>query len=124
MFKIYRVLSHHQIMYVLNKAKEKLNEKGINQWEEGWDIDDLRRKCKLGFFYIFYDKGNIIGCYCLEKNKDIKWIEDKEFYYLSLLYVDCLAENQKLKMIFENNGFKYIKDFKNNKYDISIFKKE
>ena len=140
-----------EIYYILNKAKEKLNEKGINQWEEGWDIDDLRRKCKLGFFYIFYDKGNIIGCYCLEKNKDIKWIEDKEFYYLSLLcllpnyqgkglgkiliqsaiensdkilYVDCLAENQKLKMIFENNGFKYIKDFKNNKYDISIFKKE
>ena len=140
-----------EIYYILNKAKEKLNEKGINQWEEGWDIDDLRRKCKLGFFYIFYDKGNIIGCYCLEKNKDIKWIEDKEFYYLSLLcllpnyqgkglgkiliqsaiensdkilYVDCLAENQKLKMIFENNGFKYIKDFRNNKYDISIFKKE
>ena len=52
-----------EIYYVLSKTKEFLNKKGINQWEEGWEIDDLKNKCKNGYFYIFYEKGNIIGCY-------------------------------------------------------------
>jgi len=143
----------YEIYYVLSKAKEKLNKNGIEQWKEGWDINDLKKKCKLGLFYVLYDKGNIIGCYCIEKNANLEWIEnkDKEFTYLSLLclhpdyqgkglgkvliqtaienstkniYLDCWAGNSKLKEFYENNGFKYIKDIKENDYFISIFKKE
>ena len=143
----------YEIYYVLSKAKEKLNKNGIEQWKEGWDINDLKKKCKLGLFYVLYDKGNIIGCYCIEKNANLEWIEnkDKEFTYLSSLcllpdyqrkglgkvliqtaienstkniYLDCWAENSKLKEFYENNGFKYIKDIKENDYFISIFKKE
>ena len=143
----------YEIYYILSKAREKLNKKGIEQWKEGWNIDDLKKKCKLGLFYVFYDKKNIIGCYCIEKNANIEWIEDKdkEFTYLSMLclhpdyqgkgfgkillqsaienstkniYLDCWAGNSKLKMFYENNGFKYIKDTKENDYFISIFKKE
>ena len=143
----------YEIYYVLSKAKEKLNKNGIEQWKEGWDINDLKKKCKLGLFYVLYDKGNIIGCYCIEKNANLEWIEDKdkEFTYLSSLcllpdyqgkglgkvliqtaienstkniYLDCWAGNSKLKEFYENNGFKYIKDIKENDYFISIFKKE
>ena len=143
----------YEIYYVLSKAREKLNKNGIEQWKEGWDINDLKKKCKLGLFYVLYDKGNIIGCYCIEKNANLEWIEnkDKEFTYLSLLclhpdyqgkglgkvliqtaienstkniYLDCWAGNSKLKEFYENNGFKYIKDIKENDYFISIFKKE
>ena len=143
----------YEIYYVLSKAKEKLNKNGIEQWKEGWDINNLKKKCKLGLFYVLYDKGNIIGCYCIEKNANLEWIEnkDKEFTYLSLLclhpdyqgkglgkvliqtaienstkniYLDCWAGNSKLKEFYENNGFKYIKDIKENDYFISIFKKE
>ena len=143
----------YEIYYILSKAREKLNKKGIEQWKEGWNIDDLKKKCKLGLFYVFYDKRNIIGCYCIEKNANIEWIEDKdkEFTYLSMLclhpdyqgkgfgkillqsaienstkniYLDCWAGNSKLKMFYENNGFKYIKDTKENDYFISIFKRE
>ena len=139
-----------EIYYVLNKAKEKLNKKGINQWSEGWEINDLKQKCKRGLFYVMYDNGNIIGCYCIERNPEIKWIEDKDFSYLSLLclepsyqgkglgkvllqsaieisnktlYLDCYSENNKLKAFYENNGFKYIKDIKENTYFISLYKK-
>ena len=143
----------YEIYYILSKAREKLNKKGIEQWKEGWNIDDLKKKCKLGLFYVFYDKKNIIGCYCIEKNANIEWIEDKdkEFTYLSMLclhpdyqgkglgkillqsaienstkniYLDCWAGNSRLKMFYESNGFKYIKDTKENDYFISIFKKE
>ena len=143
----------YEIYYILSKAKEKLNKKGIEQWKEGWDINDIKKKCKLGLFYVFYDKGNIIGCYSIEKNANIEWIEnkDEEYTYLSLLclhpdyqgkglgkvllqsaienstkniYLDCWAGNSKLKMFYESNGFKYIKDTKENDYFISIFKKE
>ena len=140
-----------EIYYILSKAKEKLNEKGINQWSEGWDIEDLKNKFKKGLFYILYNEGNIIGCYHLERNPDIEWIEDKEFTYLSLLcllpnyqgkglgnlliksaienstnivYLDCWSENSKLKMFYTKNGFKYIKDIKEKTYFISVFKKE
>ena len=139
-----------EIYYVLNKAKEKLNKKGINQWSEGWEINDLKQKCKRGLFYVMYDNGNIIGCYCIERNPEIKWIEDKDFSYLSLLclepsyqgkglgkvllqsaieisnktlYLDCYSENNKLKAFYKNNGFKYIKDIKENTYFISLYKK-
>ena len=143
----------YEIYYILSKAKEKLNKKGIEQWKEGWDIDDIKKKCKLGLFYVFYDKGNIIGCYSIEKNANIEWIEnkEKEYTYLSLLcllpdyqgkglgkvllqsafensnkiiFLDCWAGNNKLKTFYESNGFKYIKDTKENDYFISIFKKE
>ena len=143
----------YEIYYILSKAKEKLNKKGIEQWKEGWDINDIKKKCKLGLFYVFYDKGNIIGCYSIEKNANIEWIEnkEKEYTYLSLLcllpdyqgkglgkvllqsafenstkiiYLDCWAGNNKLKKFYESNGFKYIKDTKENDYFISIFKKE
>jgi len=143
----------YEIYYILSKAKEKLNKKGIEQWKEGWDINDIKKKCKLGLFYVFYDKGNIIGCYSIEKNANIEWIEnkEKEYTYLSLLcllpdyqgkglgkvllqsafenstkiiYLDCWAGNNKLKTFYESNGFKYIKDTKENDYFISIFKKE
>ena len=143
----------YEIYYILSKAKEKLNNKGIKQWKEGWDINDIKKRCKLGLFYVFYDKGNIIGCYSIEKNANIEWIEnkDEEYTYLSLLclhpdyqgkglgkvllqsaienstkniYLDCWAGNSKLKMFYESNGFKYIKDIKENDYFISIFKKE
>ena len=143
----------YEIYYILSKAKEKLNNKGIKQWKEGWDINDIKKRCKLGLFYVFYDKGNIIGCYSIEKNANIEWIEnkDEEYTYLSLLclhpdyqgkglgkvllqsaienstkniYLDCWAGNSKLKMFYESNGFKYIKDIKENDYFISIFRKE
>ena len=143
----------YEIYYILSKAKEKLNKKGIEQWKEGWDINDIKKKCKLGLFYVFYDKGNIIGCYSIEKNANIEWIEnkEKEYTYLSLLcllpdyqgkglgkvllqsafensnkiiFLDCWAGNNKLKKFYESNGFKYIKDTKENDYFISIFKKE
>ena len=143
----------YEIYYILSKAKEKLNKKGINQWKEGWDINDLKKRCKLGLFYVLYEKGNIIGCYCIEKKANITWIEDKdkEYTYFSFLclhpdyqgkglgkvliqsafenstknvYLDCWAGNNKLKEFYENNGFKYIKDVKENDYFISIFKKE
>ena len=143
----------YEIYYILSKAKEKLNKKGIEQWKEGWDINDIKKKCKLGLFYVFYDKGNIIGCYSIEKNANIEWIEnkEKEYTYLSLLcllpdyqgkglgkvllqsafensnkiiFLDCWAGNNKLKTFYESNGFKYIKDTKENDYFISIFKKE
>ena len=143
----------YEIYYILSKAKEKLHKKGIEQWKEGWDINDIKKKCKLGLFYVFYDKGNIIGCYSIEKNANIEWIEnkEKEYTYLSLLcllpdyqgkglgkvllqsafenstkiiYLDCWAGNNKLKTFYESNGFKYIKDTKENDYFISIFKKE
>ena len=140
-----------EIYYVLNEAKEELNKKGIEQWKEGWNINDLKRKCKKGLFYVYYYEGNIIGCYCLERNPDIEWIEDKEFTYLSLLcllpdyqgkglgkilvqnafensskivYLDCWAGNNKLKLFYENNGFKYVKDKKEKDYFVSIYKKE
>ena len=140
-----------EIYYVLSKTKEFLNKKGINQWEEGWEIDDLKNKCKKGLFYVFYDKGNIIGCYCVERNPDIEWINDKEFTYLSLLcllpnyqgkglgkimiesaienstkiiYLDCYSKNDKLKKFYQDNGFKYIKDIPEKNYFVSIFKKE
>lgn len=141
----------YEIYYVLNKAKEELNRKGIEQWKEGWDINDLKQKCKKGLFYVYYCERNIIGCYCLEKNPDIEWIEDKDFTYLSLLcllpdyqgkglgkiliqnaiensskiiYLDCWAGNDKLKTFYKSNGFNYLKDVKEKDYFISIFKKE
>lgn len=141
-----------EIYYILDKAREKLNKKGINQWSEGWDINNLKQKCKMGCFYVLYnEKGNIIGCYCIEKNPNIEWIEDKEFTYLSsiclhpdyqgkgigkkliesslenstqIVYLDCWSENNKLKSFYKDNGFKYIKDIKEKEYFISIFKKE
>ena len=140
-----------EIYYVLNKAKEKLNKKGIKQWEEGWEIDELKNKCKKGLFYVLYDKGNIIGCYCIERNPGIEWIKDKEYTYLSslcllpnyqgkglgkiliesaienstkIIYLDCFSENDKLKSFYQNNGFKYIKDIPEKNYFVSIFKKE
>ena len=136
---------------MLSKTKEFLNKKGIKQWEEGWEIDDLKNKCKNGYFYVFYDKGNIIGCYCIERNPGIEWIKDKEYTYLSslcllplyqgkglgkiliesaienstkIIYLDCFSENDKLKSFYQNNGFKYIKDIPEKNYFVSIFKKE
>ena len=37
-----------EIYYILDKAREKLKKKGINQWSEGWDINNLKQKCKMG----------------------------------------------------------------------------
>ena len=86
-----------EIYYILDKAREKLNKKGINQWSEGWDINNLKQKCKMGCFYVLYnEKGNIIGCYCIEKNPNIEWIEDKEFTYLSSI---CLHPDYQGKGI-------------------------
>ena len=140
-----------EIYHVLNKAKEELNKKGIDQWKEGFDINDLKQKCKKGLFYVYYNEGNIIGCYCLERNPDIKWIEEKEFTYLSFLcllpnyqgkklgkilienaienssknlYLDCWNGNTKLKFFYESNGFKYLKDKKKKDYFVSVYKKE
>ena len=140
-----------EIYYVLNKAKEELNKKGIDQWKEGFDINDLKQKFKKGLFYVYYNEGNIIGCYCLERNPDIKWIEEKEFTYLSFLcllpnyqgkklgkilienaienssknlYLDCWNGNNKLKFFYESNGFKYLKDIKEKDYFVSVYKKE
>ena len=106
----------------------------------------------MGCFYVLYnEKGNTIGCYCIEKNPNIEWIEDKELTYLSsiclhpdyqgkgigkkliesslenstqIVYLDCWSENNKLKSFYKDNGFKYIKDIKEKEYFISIFKKE
>ena len=105
-----------------------------------------------GCFYVLYDeKENIIGCFCIEKNINIEWIEDKEFTYISSvclhpdyqgkglgkkliqnaienssnnIYLDCWSGNNKLKSFYEENGFKYIKDIKENTYYISVFKRE
>ena len=139
-----------EIYYVLNEAKEELNKKGIEQWKEGWNINDLKRKCKNGLFYVYYYEGNIIGCYCLERNPDIEWVEDKEFTYLSslcllpnyqgkgfgkiliqsaiensskIIYLDFWKGNDKLKFFYESNGFKYLKDMKEKDYFVSIYKK-
>ena len=35
-----------EIYYILDKARIKLNKKGINQWSEGWDINDLKKNAK------------------------------------------------------------------------------
>ena len=141
-----------EIYYILDKARENLNKKGIKQWNEGWDINDLKKKCKKGCFYVLYEeKGDIIGCYCIEKNINIEWIEDKDYTYIStvclhpdyqgkglgkkliqsaiensskIIYLDCWSENNKLKTFYEENGFKYLKDVKENNYYISIFQKE
>jgi len=143
-----------EIYYILDKAREKLNKKGIKQWSEGWDINDLKQKCKMKCFYVLYDeRGNIIGCYCIEKNIGIEWIEDKDkdYTYISsvclhpnyqgkglgkkliqnaiensskIVYLDCWSGNNKLKAFYIDNGFKYVKDYKENTYYISIFKKE
>ena len=112
----------------------------------------MKQKCKIGYFYVLYDeKENIIGCYCIEKNPNIKWIEEKECTYLShiclhpdyqgkglgkklvqsaienssnIIYLDCWSKNNKLKSFYEENGFKYMKDIKEKSYYVSIFKKE
>ena len=57
----------------------------------------MKQKCKMGCFYVLYnEKGNIIGCYCIEKNPNIEWIEDKEFTYLSSI---CLHPDYQGKGI-------------------------
>lgn len=38
------------------------------------------------------------------------------------LYLDCWAENEKLKSFYQNNGFDYIGDFPEEDYFISVFK--
>lgn len=40
------------------------------------------------------------------------------------LYLDCWAGNEKLKDFYKQNGFIYIGDFREEDYDISIFKNE
>ena len=150
-FKIAKESEAFEIYYILNIAKEKLKEKGIKQWNNGFDINEIKLKCKMGCFNVIYDKGNIIGCYCIEKNINIEWVEEKQFSYLSficlhpdyqgkgfgkkiiksalenssnIVYLNCLSDNTKLKTFFSDNGFKYIKDIREKEYSISIFKKE
>lgn len=105
----------------------------------------------MGNIYILLNEGNIIGCFCIEKNLDISWIEEDNASYLSMVclhpdyqgkglgkhlikyaleistkivYLDCWSGNDKLKSFYIENGFKYLKDIKENTYMISIFKKE
>lgn len=149
-FKIAKESDAFEIYYILNKAKEKLKEKGIKQWINGFDINEIKLKCKMGNFYVLYDKGNIVGCYCIEKNVNIEWIKDKEFSYISFIcllpdyqgkgfgkkliqsaldnssknvYLDILSENNKLKTFFTENGFTNIKNIQEKEYSISIYKK-
>ena len=149
-FKIAKESDSFEIYYILNKTKEKLKEKGIKQWINGFDINEIKLKCKMGNFYVLYNKGNIIGCYCIEKNVNIEWIKDKDFSYLSFIcllpdyhgkglgkkliqsalnnssknvYLDFLSENIKLKTFFTENGFTNIKNIQEKDYSISIFKK-
>ena len=140
-----------EIYYILDKAREKLKKMGINQWAEGWDINEIKQKCKNGCFYVMYDKRDIIGCYCIEKNTNIDIVEEKEFTYISLIclfpnyqgkgigkkllqsaiqnstkivYIDCISGNNKLKSFFIENGFKCVKDIHKKEVLISLFKKE
>ena len=142
-----------KIYYVLNKARDKLQHKGINQWSEGWEIDDIINQCKESKYYVMKDKNRIIGCYLLDNDYDAQWFKDlgKDSVYLSsicllpeyqskgigkeliesavinsqknTLYLDCWSGNNKLKDFYKDNGFEYVKDYPENDYTISIFKK-
>ena len=67
-----------EIYYVLNKAKEDLNKKGIMQWKEGWNIEDIKKKCNNNNFYVLREKNRIIGCFSLENDYDSEWFKEKK----------------------------------------------
>ena len=143
----------YEIYYILSKAREKLERKGIKQWSEGWDIEEIIKKCNQSKFYVMKDKNRIIGCYVLDPDYDSPWFKQlkTDSIYLSTIcllpeyqgkgigkeliqtaisssqnktiYLDCWNGNDKLKEIYKQNGFEYVEDVPENDYQISIFKK-
>ena len=141
----------YEIYYVLSKAKEKLNKSCNKQCEEGLDIKSIKQRCKEGFYYVYRENKEIVGCFCIQRNIPIDWVEEKEYTYLSslcllpeyqgrglgkmllkaaidnstkVIYLNCWNGADELKEFYTKNGFKYVRDEKENDYYISIFKKE
>ncbi|MTI67822.1 MAG: GNAT family N-acetyltransferase [Firmicutes bacterium] len=141
-----------KIIEILNNTTLNLHKKGIKQWSYPWSKDGILKDIKKGYIYILkYDGEEIatfsikdINYYVIEMDSYNKYlyriailpkyqgnnlgmeIIDYSITYAENLdkglYLDCWAGNKKLKKFYLNAGFKYLGDFKEEDYMISVFK--
>ena len=137
-----------EISSILNAVSLDLLERGINQWSYPWDDHALVEE--LGFLYVGLVDGNTIATFGMKDLID--WHVGKSGKYLyqiaihpehqgkgygsmivswvcqyarelgEELYLDCWAENMKLKDFYSENGLEFVGDFPEKDYYISVFK--
>ncbi|MTI69841.1 MAG: GNAT family N-acetyltransferase [Firmicutes bacterium] len=141
-----------KIIEILNNTTLNLHEKGIKQWAYPWSEDEILKDINKGYVYILlYDGEEVatfsirdINNYVIEmdsynkylyriailpkyqgRNLGMEIIDYSITYAGNLdksLYLDCWAGNKNLRKFYLNAGFKYLGDFKEEDYMISVFK--
>ena len=135
---------------LLDLCKERTNwfkEKGIKQWSkylEHHPKEEFIDVIENGYFFIIKEKDNIIGGFELSTNR--KYLRDDltDAYYIyklvtkinyknvgnckniainnnkSKLRLDCLKNNERLNIIYENYGFRLIKTGYEDSYSYAL----
>lgn len=135
---------------LLDLYKERTNwfkEKGIKQWSkylEHHPKEEFIDVIENGYFFIIKEKDNIIGGFELSTNR--KYLRDDltDAYYIyklvtkinyknvgnckniainnnkSKLRLDCLKNNERLNIIYENYGFRLIKTGYEDSYSYAL----
>lgn len=137
-----------RVLEIYNKVTSELLRKEIYQWEYPWTKDDILSM--IDHLYLLDNGDNIIGCFEITVLDSTNYMMNQGDFYLgkiaispeyqgqSLLskvidytkelsikekhncYLDCWSGNRKLKETYEKYA-KYLGDFKEDNYYISIF---
>lgn len=139
------------ILSILNEVTTHLHSKNIMQWEYPWQSVAIETDIKSQYQYIVKDKDNIAAVFSLKPMPDNLWNLDETGLYLyriavlpdyqgqkigqflcnyvkdyvkengKRVYLDCWAGNEKLKNFYRAAGFRYLGDFSEEDYFISVF---
>lgn len=142
------------ILGLLNEVTLDLHHKGIHQWKYPWVQSDIEPDVTQGNLCLAMIEEHIIGTFSLKAAANQNFpITDNSLYLYRIaispalqgkkigleilaevkkrshalnkkVYLDCWAGNQKLRRFYLNAGFKYIGDFPEEDYTISVFKYE
>lgn len=140
-----------RIVNLINLTSENLITKGINQWKYPCDRKEVTEEIEEGRVFLLKNDGEIIGSYSIKGlstfdviclNQPAKYLyriiiapkyQGKKFGDQIIqhlreenlegkdIYLDCWAGNDKLKKFYTGNGCRYLGDFPEEDYWISVY---
>lgn len=135
------------IINLLEQTSAALRQKGIQQWLDPWNPQELSEDIAVGHVFILAAKSGIIGTFALRPFSKAYFFNTAEaiyFYRIAILpawqsknlgmfimryvkektadfYLDCWAGNDKLKHFYQQAGLYYCGDFAEGDYFVSVF---
>lgn len=139
MFIKAKEIHRKEIINILNEVSFDLKSQGINQWDYPFEENIIN----IEEAYIFIENNEIIGVFFLKELKNfylykiaIKPRFQGKSYGMKIIeflkhlskinnknfYLDCWAGNEKLKQFYKKCDLKYLGDYPEDDYYVSIFR--